>query len=372
MRKEKVSVIVPVYRGSSRLGGLLERLCEDGYSRKEIIVVVSDPDTMSVRLIKKFNGRVNFVVSDERLGKSEAVDRGIEAADGDIFVFFDADNRISGQPGLLSSVVSQMRGFDIADFPIFASKGGFWSKMADFDFLNSSFTSMLLSKSASSKPLISSAAFVVRREAYFDVGGVRRVLSEDFDFGWRAFERGKRYRQISGFKVFTDSPGNFSGWAAQRKRWCVGAADWLSSNYGSIPASLARNRKGLASIPLIFLLFPTLMVGGISLLVSESAFERGVSIFFIVAPLKFTELLPFSFILLSSMVLMKNVFMLVAGFASSSLITYFASRYFGHGFSLGSFALYYFVYSPLLSVMFLYGLVKVFILRDVSIKGWKV
>ncbi|MCD6403471.1 MAG: glycosyltransferase [Candidatus Aenigmarchaeota archaeon] len=65
----KISVLIPVYKGTESLEGLLSSLLEDSYRRKEILVCVDEPTPQTKKLIKKYKRYVKFFVNDKRIGK---------------------------------------------------------------------------------------------------------------------------------------------------------------------------------------------------------------------------------------------------------------------------------------------------------------
>lgn len=367
---EKVSVLIPAYRGSRQLGRLLESLTEDGYPRKEIIVVISSPSRASKRLAAGFGRGVKFVLNKGRLGKVEALDAGLKKASGDVLFFLDSDNMIEGD-NFLSNMVEQMRGVDMVDFPLKAAGRSLLNRMAAIDFTNTNLVGLVYSKASSSKPVLSATALAIRRRAFDDLGGFNRVVSEDLDFGWRAFESGKKYRQVEGGRVVTDTPSSAGEWVRQRKRWAVGAADLFSKHYRSIPSTLAR-RSVHVTLPLILAFFPMIVLAGIGMLLSNSAVEQMVLFSLVFLPLKFPELTSVVFLILTSVAVFKSVLLYVTGFAVSGALTYAGSRVFGERFSVADYFVYYFLYSPAMMAMFVYGAVRVGLKMGTSFGNWKV
>ena len=155
---ERISVIIPVFRESACLEGLLSRLNNDGYANKEVVVVIDEPSQSSMNLIRRFEETAIFIVNRRRKGKVSALNGAAGRSTGKILFFLDSDNVITGD-SVLSRVVSGMKGKDIVEFQIDTIGNSFIAKLVGIEFANANLTNMLYSRYSARKPIIGGAEF---------------------------------------------------------------------------------------------------------------------------------------------------------------------------------------------------------------------
>jgi glycosyltransferase involved in cell wall biosynthesis len=89
----KISIIIPCYNESKTIKKIINRILEDKFYNKEIIVI-DDYSTDGTRDILKndLNNFINCLILNEKnYGKGYSVKKGIESASGDIIIIQDAD-----------------------------------------------------------------------------------------------------------------------------------------------------------------------------------------------------------------------------------------------------------------------------------------
>lgn len=98
--KIKLSVVIPAYNESSRVGLILESLkayLGTSKVRYEIILVDDGSTDNTVPAVQKFAGNwpeLRILENKENRGKGFSVNRGMQAARGDYRLFMDADNSV--------------------------------------------------------------------------------------------------------------------------------------------------------------------------------------------------------------------------------------------------------------------------------------
>jgi cellulose synthase/poly-beta-1,6-N-acetylglucosamine synthase-like glycosyltransferase len=108
----RVSVVVPVHNEEARLPALLEDLAAQDYGGAEIILVDDRSEDGTAALLARFaRGRdhVRVLRLEENPGpnhKQYALGRALETAEGELFLFTDADCRLS--PGWIGAMVKRM------------------------------------------------------------------------------------------------------------------------------------------------------------------------------------------------------------------------------------------------------------------------
>ncbi len=369
---KKISVIIPVLKLSGFLDFTLARLINDSYRNKEIIVVIDEPSHGSLILARKFEEDAIFIFNEKRVGKTKALNKAVSCSTGGILFFLDSDNIVGGDnDDTLTKLVNEMKQNDIVEFQIDVMNDSFISKMVSFEFANANMANILYSRYSRKKPIINGAAFAVKREIFYEIGGFRDYIAEDLDFGWRVFEKMKSYSHICNIKIFTKAPSNLKSWWIQRRRWATGAAEWFLKNYKSVTIGTIKNALSV-TIPSILILFPIAVLGIINLFLSDSTLESVAIVSLAFLPLKIPQSTPVVLLLFSGMTMVKNAIMYAVGFVISISQTYFACRIMGRKFSVIKFVIFYYVYSPVTLFMLAYGFFRVGILRNLSLSDWKV
>lgn len=98
MKKNLLSIIVPVYNAAAYLPGLFDMLSEQQDSRFEVIFVNDGSSDESLSLLKAAVSGGSFamrIIDQQNAGASAARNAGIEAAEGDYITFIDADDAIT-------------------------------------------------------------------------------------------------------------------------------------------------------------------------------------------------------------------------------------------------------------------------------------
>lgn len=101
---EKISIIIPAYKEENYIGKTLEQLAEikaniNGHYQVEVIVVVNGEPDDTESIARKYADKI---IKSEK-GPSIARNMGATFAEGDIYVFLDADTQVSGD--ILDKVV---------------------------------------------------------------------------------------------------------------------------------------------------------------------------------------------------------------------------------------------------------------------------
>ena len=85
------SVIVPAYNEASVIGKKLENLLSLDYPRDKVQIIVSDDGSTdhTAQIVERFNGIK--IIKSNRVGKTEAINKGLKEASGEIILLTDAD-----------------------------------------------------------------------------------------------------------------------------------------------------------------------------------------------------------------------------------------------------------------------------------------
>jgi len=366
--QEIVSVFIPVYKESKFLDRLLKTLTEDAYEKKEIIVVIDNPNMKSLDIVEKYQGKAIFVLSHCRNGKVDALNNAVKISKGEILVFLDSDV-IIGNSGFLGNIVREMNGFDILDVKKGILRNSFIARMVNYEYVSFNFANYLYSKIAGRYFGINGAAFAIKRETFEEVGGFSKVVSEDLDIAVKTLLKDKRFKYAEKAYVYTSAPSSWRKWLYQRKRWGIGAGLWLKLHWRNL-IKYAKKYLHVVAISIV-ILFPTLIPILINFIFSNFLGYKILDFALMFLAPRFNILIPFFFSTSMTMVLITGVLNFFIGFLIFSTLFYAASKKLKLHFNLLEFLIYYVFYQPLTFFTLIVGLITPFLYSKYDL-DWKI
>ena len=97
-----ISIVVPNFNGGKTLRGTLQCLIDQQYPKLEILVADGGSSDDSVEIIKSFAPHLSWWVSEKDRGQSHAINKGFDAARGDVVNWLCSDDLL--EPGCLRFV----------------------------------------------------------------------------------------------------------------------------------------------------------------------------------------------------------------------------------------------------------------------------
>ncbi|RLG60557.1 hypothetical protein DRN86_02230 [Candidatus Geothermarchaeota archaeon] len=365
----KISIFIPVYRYSETLEVLITSILRDPYKDKEIFVIIDEPTDESLKIVKKFQKCVNFILNGNRIGKVNALNETINLSHGEIFLFLDSDVVINSNDSL-SRIIDALNDADIIEVKKNVIEDSFLAKMVKYDYLGFNSANWLFSKFIKKCLGVNGAAFAIRREAYKTIGGFRRVISEDLDLGIKSFYNGLKFKYLADIGVLVKIPSSWKWWIKQRKRWAIGAAQWLKENYKLLIKALRKHPQVL--IPSLILIFPSLIPFLTTFFIPSTMIFSILSAFLMLFAIKSDIMLIILFSTSISAVIMKNLITLISTFALLSCTFYVFARKLGYRYNPLEFLIYYLIYSPIWLLIMLASIIIVLIGGDRIKIDWKV
>jgi rSAM/selenodomain-associated transferase 2 len=192
-RREKMSVIIPVYNEEEGINRTIERTREiSGEEDIEIIAVDGVPEGNTIGVIKD---RTVIPLKSPR-GRARQMNRGAESASGEILLFLHADTVLpNGAFHEIRKILSGGR-FMAGAFRLGFDNRGLFFRLTEWTtWLRNMITSIPFGDQA----------YFIRKKDFEDLGSFSDIpLMEDFEFMRRIKRSGKRIR-ISDMKVITSA-----------------------------------------------------------------------------------------------------------------------------------------------------------------------
>jgi glycosyltransferase involved in cell wall biosynthesis len=95
----RISVVVPSFRQARFIRETLVSLLDEGYPDLELIVIDGGSDDGTVEILREFDSRITWWVSEPDRGQTHAINKGFARSTGDIMAWLNSDDRIV--PGCL-------------------------------------------------------------------------------------------------------------------------------------------------------------------------------------------------------------------------------------------------------------------------------
>lgn len=375
--RPKISILIPVYKESKLLPNILNKLLKQKIE-KEIFVIIDEPSEYSLKILNEYDGKVKFVVNNERIGKVNALNEVAKITSGEILLFLDADIEILDDEFFLDRILMEMKEADIVDIKKEVVKDGFLTKMSYYEYISFNICSWLMAKFVKKTPAINGAAFAMKKSVFNELGGFRRVISEDLDIAVRAFLNNYKFTYIKEIKVYNYVHSSWKKWIIQRRRWSLGAALWFKEWFKELIRKCIK--KPQVFIPAILFLYPSSIIPLINVFSLNlpvynliSVPFHFISIISLFLTIKF-NFAPLILLLINiSLNFIQNFFASITAFLLFTFMFFIFSKKLGFKFKFSEFLIYYFFYSFITLSILIAELIKVFIFnkKDENL-NWKV
>jgi len=364
------SIIIPAYRGDSRLIELAKRVLADPYPAKELVIVLDEPLASVAQQLAELQG-CKLLISPVRMGKVRALNRALKESKGDILILLDDDVLIEDE-GFISKIANSMKRYDLADIKKVIVGDSLLAKLVYIEYVAVNFASKLMAKYAGRTLAINGAAFAIKREVLEKLGGFPATLTEDFDLGLKCFISGCSFTYIEETHVLNFPPDSWGEWLKQRKRWAVGVADWLRRNFHAILTAVVAAPHII--IPSLLLLVPSIATFALTLALYNFSVYKALLLALLLLASAVSQVIPVATALTVNVQLLYLVTTtpLLVALAVFALWHAAASRSLGLRSRVLYYPLYLFVYQTLWLVILLAGFFRVIVFRKTSVDDWVV
>jgi glycosyltransferase involved in cell wall biosynthesis len=173
----KISIVIPSFNQGIYLQETIESILNQDYSNLEIILIDGGSTDSSIRIIKKYEKYLKYWVSEKDLGQSNAINKGLKFATGEIFAWQNSDDKYL--PGTFQHIDKIMTGDDKIDLVF-----GGWSFIDENGGLISSrkLNNYSLRKLHAGRKVPPQPAVFFRRSAVLKWGGINESLHQTMDY----------------------------------------------------------------------------------------------------------------------------------------------------------------------------------------------
>lgn len=101
----KISIITPSFNQGTFIEQTILSVLNQGYENIEYIIIDGGSSDNTLDIIKKYESKISYWVSEPDSGQADAINKGLQAATGDLFNWLNSDDYL--EPGALAALAAE-------------------------------------------------------------------------------------------------------------------------------------------------------------------------------------------------------------------------------------------------------------------------
>lgn len=227
MNLPKISFIFPVYK-EGKVVKNIKKIYEQNYPENllEFIIAVDSPKEEFLKELNSIGDlkNVKIIISKERRGKVTATNEAVQHATGDILIFIDGDVEIV-KIDLKNIVEKLTKEVDVITAYRYVRRENLIGKLQHLEYLVFYDITLPLLNIYKAAIFIEGSGFATRMDVWKKLNGYKRMIIEDFDFGFRSYLNGYKIILSRDLIIELDPLPSFRKFIDQRKRWYYGGVE---------------------------------------------------------------------------------------------------------------------------------------------------
>jgi glycosyltransferase involved in cell wall biosynthesis len=227
----KISIVIPSFNQGKFIEETIESILNQKYNPLELIIMDGGSTDNTIEVLKKYDKFIKYWVSEKDAGQSNAINKGLKHATGEIFAWQNSDDKyLPGTFEHVNEIMAKDGNFDL----VF----GGWNFIDENSKVISSrkLDNYSLRKLHAGRKVPPQPAVFFRRSAILKYGGVNesRHQTMDFDLYLKIADKNNLYvtpRILGEFRIHRDSK-TISGKSIQIKEMQDTRKENLGSNAG--------------------------------------------------------------------------------------------------------------------------------------------
>jgi len=210
----KISIITPIFNGEYFIQSYLQNIINQNCSNLGVIIIDGESMDKTIEIIKDYNNKYPFIswISEKDHGQSDAMNKGIRMATGEIIGFLNVDDYY--EPGTLKRVYEIFRA--LAEPSLVVGNCNVWGPDNKLLYINKP-SKLTLFDIVSGRPFpVNPSAYFYHKSLHELIGlyDVNDTHSMDLDFLLRAVQHANvvyidevwgNFRMVAGSKTFEES-----------------------------------------------------------------------------------------------------------------------------------------------------------------------
>lgn len=191
MENPVISIITVCYNSEEHIESTIKSVLSQDYNRLQYIIVDGGSTDRTMNIVNKYKEKIDTIISEPDKGISDAFNKGICHAKGDLIGIVNSDDIL-----LPNALLGIAQGYQADKYDIYRGNSIIWNPLSGYKYKE--VPSMTFSKTPVFVNVAHESSFITKK-AYEKYGGydVKLHYCMDLDFFIRAYQNGARYKYVN-------------------------------------------------------------------------------------------------------------------------------------------------------------------------------